>query len=244
MKDFAMQVAELVFAHIVSLLVIGVVGGFVLTKLWQPAKRYWGARRWFNRAVSVGIRNFFPSRESYSVDRTLAFSDYLSSAERSLRYFGHWLAFTIEQHHTLRTLCNMAESGRGVHLVLLDPSLPEDILETYARYLGEDSASLRDEIKSSWGKVREARSSLSARGRDFLTLRRHIEFIPYSAFWFDRDQNEPHILIDMKLYGASRKDAYGIELHPVEQTSSRYPSLYERYAVSLGKLESRSIADA
>ena len=131
-----------------------------------------------------------------------------------------------------------------VQLVLLDPNLPENILETYARYLGEDSASLRNEIKSSWQKVREARGSLGARGREFLSLRRHIEFIPYSAFWFDRDQSGPHILIDMKLFGASRKDAYGIELHPVEQTSSRYPSLYERYAESLGQLEDRSIADA
>jgi hypothetical protein len=127
MKDFALHVLEIVSAHTVALLILTGAGGYLLTRYWEPAKRYWNARRWLGRAVGVGIRNFFPSRESYSVDRPLAFADYLMSARRSLRYFGHWLAFTIEQHHTLQTLCEMAESGKEVQLVLLDPDLPDPI---------------------------------------------------------------------------------------------------------------------
>jgi hypothetical protein len=241
MKDFAWHVLELLAAETVALLILTALGGFILTKVWEPAKRYWNARRWLSRAVAVGVRNFFPSRESYAVDRPLAFADYLVSARKSLRYFGHWLAFTIEQHHTLQTLCNMAESGKEVQLVLLDPNLPDPILSMYARYLGEDLGTLRNQIRTSWQKVQEARANMSARGRERLDLRRHIEFIPYSAFWFDKNQDAPHILVDMKLYGASRKDAYGIELHPVPQASSRYSSLYERYADSLGKLEDSSV---
>ncbi len=244
MKEFVLNAArvagEIVVGHMAAILLLTLAAGFLARRFWDPAKKYFVARAWLERAVAVGIRNFFPSRESYAADRRLAFSDYLQSAKRNLRYFGHWLAFTIEQNYTLNTLCKMAESGKAVQLILLDPELPDNVLAMYARYLGDDLESLRAEIRTTWTKLLEARDSLSAHGREFLGLRAHQEFIPYSAFWFDRDQDAPHILIDMKLYGASRKDAYGLELHPVTETSSRYPSLYQRYADSLARLEAKS----
>jgi hypothetical protein len=241
MIEFLKHVAELVFAHVVAGAILGTLGVWVALKLWKPARNFWAVRKWFDRVMKVGVRNFYPSRESYARDRSLPFGDYLNSSRRSLRYIGHWLAFTIEQHQMLDTLCAISNSGRKVQLILLDPGLPSDVLAAYARYLGEDETGLLRDITTTWNKVREARDTLSAKGRACLELKRHIEFIPYSAFWFDRDTDGQHILIDMKLYGASRKDAYGLEIEPTKEGSTAYPSLFDRYARSLALLEQRSI---
>lgn len=240
MTAFAQSVFENFTANLIASAFIGLFGALVIAKLWRPTITYIQIRKWFSRAVEVGIHDFFPSRESYAVDRKLAFSDYIHSANMSLRYFGHWLAFTIDQHGMLETLCAMANSGKSVKLVLLDPQLPDEILAAYARYLGESETELRSKINTTWEKIVAAKHTLSATGKKCLELRRHQEFIPYSAFWFDKDQSDQHILIDMKLYGEPRKNAYGIELHPVTQKSSRYPSLFERYTCSLNSLENMS----
>ena len=237
MGEFVKHVMDLIVGHVAASIVIGIVGT-IIAFAWKPVALYMRARSWLNRAVKSGVRNFFSNRESYSRDRKLAFADYLRSAEHGLTYFGHWLAFTIDQLNTLDVLCAMANSGKKIQLVLLSPDLPRLILANYARYLGEDEDQLSEEIKTTWRKVKEARATLSATGRDCLELRQHSEFIPYSAFWFDREHSKQHILIDMKLYGASRKDAYGLELVPMGE--GRSPSLYERYARSLKQLEARS----
>ncbi len=241
MVDLLKHVTELILAHLVAGSILGTLGVWVTVKLWKPARKCWSVRKWFARILKVGIRNFYPSRESYARDRPLPFGDYLNSTKSSLRYIGHWLAFTIEQHQMLDTLCAISNSGRRVHLILLDPELPRDVLAAYARYFGEEEATLHLDITSTWKRVQAARETLSAKGRACLELRRHIEFIPYSAFWFDQESDGQHILIDMKLYGASRKDAYGIEIEPVQQESAAYPSLFDRYAKSLALLEQRSI---
>jgi len=240
MPPFLTHFLELLAAHVLAGLVLAGAGFALSVWLWEPAKRYWKARSWLNRAVAVGVRNFFPSRESYAVDRPLAFVDYLSSAGHDLSYFGHWLAFSIEQHDTLNTLCTRAAAGVKVKLVLLDPELPQDILETYAAYLNESAASLRAQITSTWTRVHEARASLGTAHQRNLDLRRHREFIPFSAFWFDRSREGEHILIDVKIFGMPRRDAFGIELHPAAQASSRHPSLFHRFATSLDKLNESS----
>ncbi len=89
MAEFLAHFLELLAAHVLAGLVLSAAGAVLMVRLWEPAKRYWRARSWLNRAVSVGIRNFFPSRESYSTDRPLAFVDYIQSAKHELTYFGH-----------------------------------------------------------------------------------------------------------------------------------------------------------
>lgn len=224
--------------HVLELVILG-LAGVLFVKYIKPVIKYIKNRKWMERAVVVGIRNFYPSRESYTKDRDLAFIDYIQSAQKSLHYYGHWLAFTNDQHGISDTLCQMAESGKEINLILLDPSLPREIWVTYGRYLGEDASKLREAVEITWKKFSVAKQSLSKLGQKNLRLKRHIEFIPYSAFWFDKDHSHQHILIDMKLYGATRKDTYGMELQPVKASSSRTPSLFDRYAESLQRLEAR-----
>ncbi|MBE0547965.1 MAG: hypothetical protein IH627_10005 [Rubrivivax sp.] len=240
MPQFIAHFLELLAAHILAGLFLSAAGAVLIVRLWEPAKRYWRARSWLNRAVSVGVRNFFPSRESYSTDRSLAFVDYIRSAKHELTYFGHWLAFTVEQHNTLETLVDHAKSGVHIRLVLLHEALSPDVLSTYARYFGEDEPKLRAEIAETWRRVRLAQRQLGASEQSRFELRAHREFIPYSAFWFDPRHEGEHILIDMKLFASPRRHAYGIELHPQPSTSSRYPSLFERYADSLRRLQDLS----
>lgn len=240
MQQFLAHFLELLAAHILAALVLSSVGVFVTVRLWDPARRYWRARAWLNRAVSVGIRNFFPSRESYATDRSLAFVDYLCSAKFELIYIGHWLAFTVEQHNTLQALVQQAKAGVHIRLILLDEELSQDVLATYARYFCEDEAKLRSDVAETWRRVRIAQRELGAADQAYFELRAHREFIPYSAFWFDPARDGEHILIDMKLFALARRDAYGIELHPTTTTTSRYPSLFRRYADSLRHLQQLS----
>ena len=242
MKEFVVHFLELLAAHILAGLVLSATAAVLIVRLWEPAKRYWRARSWLNRAVSVGVRNFFPSRESYSTDRSLGFVDYIRSAKHELTYFGHWLAFTVEQHNTLEALVGQVKAGVHIRLVLLDETLSQDVLSTYARYFGEDEPKLRGEIAETWRRVRLAQRELGASEQRGFELRAHREFIPYSAFWFDPRHDGEHILIDMKLFASPRRDAYGLELHPQLTTSSRYPSLFQRYADSLGRLQDLSVA--
>jgi hypothetical protein len=244
MQKFLIHFAELVAAHVLAALFLSTVGAVLLARFWKPAKRYWQSRSWLNRAVTVGIQNFFPSRESYTTDRRLAFNDYLSSAQHSFIYIGHWLAFTVEQHNTLDTLVTQAKSGKQVKLILLDENLSQDVLATYARYFGETEEKLRSEVKETWRRVRVAQQELGTSEYSRFEIRAHKEFIPYSAFWFDPSRDGEHILIDMKLFASPRRDTYGLELRPTENTTSRYPSLFKRYAESLQRLEKMSIADS
>lgn len=237
MLAFLTHFLELLAAHVLAGLVLSTLGVALSLWLWKPAKRFWNARRWLNRAISVGVRNFFPSRESYSVDRSLAFSDYLESAKYEFTYFGHWLAFSVEQHNILETLIQQVKRGVLVRLVLLDPTLPPDVLTTYSRYFGEDAPKLANEVADTWKRVKAAQLELGASEKSNFKLFAHSEFIPYSAFWFDPNHPCEHILIDTKLFGAPRRDAYGIELHPTKDESSRYPSLFRRYADSLTRLK-------
>lgn len=239
MSNFFAHFLELLSAHILAEIVLTTLG-VALVGLWKPVKRFWNARRWLARAVSVGVRNFFPSRESYSTDRSLAFSDYIRSAKYEFTYFGHWLAFSVEQHNTLETLIQQAKRGVLVRLVLLDPNLSPDVLATYSRYFGEDSSKLGNKVNETWMRVKAAQLELGASDRDNFKLFSHSEFIPYSAFWFDPNHLGEHILIDTKLFAAPRRDAYGIELHPTKDESSRYPSLFHRYANSLSHLKDLS----
>lgn len=239
MLAFFAHPLELLAAHIAEL-VFSTLGAAFCIWLWKHAKRFWTARGWLNRAVSVGVRNFFPSRESYSVDRSLAFSDYLGSAKYEFTYFGHWLAFSVEQHNTLETLIQQAKRGVLVRLVLLDPTLSPEVLAAYSRYFGEDAPKLGNEVADTWRRVKAAQLELGASDRKNFKLFAHSEFIPYSAFWFDPNHPGEHILIDTKLFGAPRRDAYGIELHPTKDKSSRYPSLFRRYAESLTRLKAQS----
>ena len=138
----------------------------------------------------------------------------------------------------------MAGSGVAIKLVLLRPDLPKEILNVYARYLAEDPVALETKLVAAWKKIREAKAQMAAGQRRNLQLLSHSEFIPYSAFWFDCGHPGEHILIDMKIFGAARKEAYGMELQPPSgEESSRYPSLHIRYATSLGKLEDQSKVD-
>ena len=244
LEEFVGRCLEVMASHLVAEAILATLGALIIVRIWNPLKHQLAARKWCARAIDVGIRNFYPDRESYARDRPLLFAPYLQSTKHSLRYVGHWLAFTIEQHQMMKTLCEIANSGRKVHLVLLNPEIPANILETYARYFGEDEKSLRSEIRNTWESVRAEWRSLSAQGKECMDLRMHCEFIPYSAFWFDRDHSYGHILIDMKIYGATRKDAYGIELHSASGVQSSYPSLFKRYATSLALLETRSFKDA
>ncbi len=124
--------------------------------------------------------------------------------------------------------------------MLLDENLSPDVLSTYARYFGEDEPKLRAEVAETWRRVRLAQRELGASEQRQFELRAHREFIPYSAFWFDPRHEGEHILIDMKLFALPRRDAYGVELHPQPITSSRYPSLFQRYADSLHCLQDLS----
>lgn len=240
MSNFFIHFLELLAAHILAGLVLSTLGVALSVWLWGSAKRFWNARSWLARAVTVGVRNFYPSRESYSTDRLLAFSDYLRSAEFEFTYFGHWLAFSVEQHNTLETLIQQAKRGVLVRLVLLDSNLPSDVLTTYSRYFGEDASKLGNEVDETWRRVKAAQLELGTSERQNFKLFSHSEFIPYSAFWFDPNHPGEHILIDMKLFAAPRRDAYGIELHPTKDESSRYPSLFRRYADSLDRLRNLS----
>lgn len=240
MPQFFAQLPELLVVEVLVGLILTAAGAVFIKRIWEPGKRYWRARAWLNRAVSVGVRNFYPSRESYSTDRSLAFVDYIRSAKHELTYFGHWLAFTVEQHNTLEALVDHAKSGVRIRLVLLHEALSPDVLSTYARYFGEEEIKLRDEIAETWRRVRLAQRELGASEQSLFELRAHREFIPYSAFWFDPRHEGEHILIDMKLFASPRRHAYGIELHPQPSTSSRYPSLFERYADSLRRLQDLS----
>lgn len=244
MQTIIEQIGEILAAHVIADLIILGFGGLGIALSWGKVRRYWRNRRWGLRGAAVGITDFFPSRESYAADRKLAFEDYIKSARKSLQYFGHWLAFTMEQHHTLDTLCAMANAGKHVQLTLLDPDLSPSVLTAYAHYFGEDELALQLRLQTAWQRIREAKARLGHDGRKCLELRRHQEFIPYSAFWFDRDQDDSHILVDMKIYAASRKDAYGVELRPIKGTTSRYPSLFARYATSLTRLEQQSVQEA
>lgn len=214
-------------------------GGAVAYYVKDPLINKWTtfkARSWLQRIPATGVSNFFPNRENYQKDRELSFLEYISSAKVSLSYCGHWLAFSIDQHNTLETLCELAQSGKNVQLILLDPSLPLEVLATYATYFNETEEYLRNQIHNTWAKVTDAKKKLGQKAQSCLELRKHQEFISYSSFWFDKNHAQQHILIDVKIFGISRRDSYGIELKPTSGAVKSNASLFERYSRSIESL--------
>lgn len=218
-------------------------GGALAYYAKEPIQKKWAtfkARSWLQRIPATGISNFYPNRDSYQKDRGQSFLEYISSAKNSLSYCGHWLAFSIDQHNTLESLCKLAQEGKHVQLILLDPNLPAELLKTYATYFNESEDYLRNQISNTWDKVTTARKMLGEKHQTCLELRKHQEFISYSSFWFDRDHVQQHILVDVKIFGISRRDSYGIELKPTSSDSDCNASLFKRYSKSIESLVTKS----
>lgn len=238
-KEISSQILEKSAVLAVSTLISGVIIYYVkdpLLSKWFAFK----ARSWLQRIPETGVSNFFQNRESYQKDRKLSFIEYISSAKNSLSYCGHWLAFSIDQHNTLESLCGLAQEGKSVQLILLDPNLPAEVLRTYATYFNESEEYLRNQICNNWEKVLAAKKMLGEKAQSCLELRKHQEFISYSSFWFDKNHVQQHILIDVKIFGISRRDSYGIELKPTNESVRSDASLFERYSRSIECLIIRS----
>lgn len=243
MIDFLNDLLSPFFARVGVVAAGTLAGGAVAYYVKDPLISKWTAfkaRSWLQRIPATGVSNFFPNRESYQKDRELSFLEYISSAKNSLSYCGHWLAFSIDQHNTLESLCELAQSGKSVQLILLDPNLPAEVLATYATYFNESEEYLRNQICNTWDKVTAAKKVLGNKAQSCLELRKHQEFISYSSFWFDKDHTQQHILIDVKIFGISRRDSYGIELKPMIGAVKSNTSLFERYSRSIESLIIRS----
>lgn len=243
MVDFILEIVTPFLTRTMFIAVTTLAGTGIAIYFKEPIVRKWEtfkARKWLQRVPASGVSNFFPNRDSYHKYRDITFLEYIASANHTLSYCGHWLAFTIDQHNTLDALCDLAKGKKHVQLTLLDPELSEEVLISYATYFNEDKDYLLNQIKNTWNKVETAKKNLDTQSQENFELRKHKEFISYSSFWFDKGHENQHILIDAKIFGISRRDSYGVELKPSKNLVSSNISLFDRYSKSIEVLIKKS----
>jgi hypothetical protein len=206
----------------------------------QSVGHTWNSAR---RLVSAGVFAFYARRSDYVKHRRQStISEYLDTSKRSIAYVGFWLAHGTEIEDIANTIPRLLQNGRSVSLLFMDPASPH--LASLSEYLNIDAQQIAQRIRASIGKFSRARQDLNPAERDRLSLRIHHAPLTASAFLIDIDTPQAKILVDVKIFGLSRDDSYGMELRGVgSQMFDKFRRSYEMVISQSSPIEDTDLAE-
>ncbi|MGW5441535.1 hypothetical protein [Nocardia asteroides] len=175
-----------------------------------------------------GVDNFFAKRSDYvRYRRHGTIQEYVNTAKHDLKYVGFWLAHGVEISNIGEHLAKMAQSGRSVEIVLLDPTC--SYLPFLAQYLNLPEAAVASRIYAALNQLQKAREDVPANLAHLFRIKLHTKMITASAFLVDSTSDTSRLLVDFKLYGADRDNTFGIEFKRVSTEDSLYKRVYDSY---------------
>lgn len=202
------KIIDILIAFLVPIIIFCITRAFIGWKNWPGLKYSFRIISEFSKAGGV---NFFSSRKSYTKYRDHGTpSEYISKCKSSVYYIGFWLSHSTEVGSAINTFREVLESGRKVTIVLLNPD--SDVILPCSQFLGLNPSELKSRINNSLDKFIELHHILSSSAKKNLTIKVHNIPISSSAFLLDSELGSGgRTLLDVKLYGFSRDDSFGIE---------------------------------
>lgn len=217
LPPFARDVVINVIANLVAAAILLGIGYLSFRR----ARSFVRALGFARRMVRHGFINFYNNREEYySARSTKALDSYILSAKKNFAYVGFYLSAGTDTSRVDGAFRTLLERGCTIELVLLDPTMDDQLLAIIEKHIGIAGETLKARLLHAHAHFAAFSASLSADQRARFSVRQHRNVITSSAMFLDWGEPEGRLLVDTKIGGAGRDKSFGMEFRKTDSDNT------------------------